>query len=128
MQSRERRSKRRQIVEQLAERDQSGEAYGVPRGVQLLGLNFFPSYPRRLAKLLLIAALGLVIALGGCFGIVFGVVVLETALGVDIPDRILAKAMRGALLSVIGLTVTIVGVLIHASGSTEDPRERRPQV
>ena len=115
-------------MEQLAERDQSGEAYGVPRGVQLLGLNFFPSYPRNQAKLLLIAALGLVIILGGCFGIVFGVIVLETALGVDIPDRIIAKAMKGALLSVVGLTVTIVGVLVHASGSTEDYKERRPTV
>ena len=36
------------------------------------------------------------------------------------------KAMRAALLAVLGLTVTIVGVLVHASGVTEDPR--RPSV
>ena len=44
----------------------------------------------------------------------------------NVPDRIILKAMRAALLAVLGLTVTMVGVLVHASGVTEDPR--RPSV
>ena len=68
---------------------------------------------------------GAVVAIGGAFGVVAGAVIVEST-GQNVPDRIILKAMRAALLAVLGLTVTIVGVLVHASGVTEDPR--RPSV
>ena len=127
MQARDRRPapKKRPIFDRLVKDSRHCGRGGVPRGVTIWGLTLFPSVTKNRAKLLLIAALAAVVAIGGAFGVVAGAVIVEST-GQNVPDRIILKAMRAALLAVLGLTVTIVGVLVHASGVTEDPR--RPSV
>ena len=127
MQARDRRPapKKRPIFDRLVKDSRHCVRGGAPRGVTIWGLTLFPSVTKNRAKLLLIAALAAVVAIGGAFGVVAGAVIVEST-GQNVPDRIILKAMRAALLAVLGLTVTIVGVLVHASGVTEDPR--RPSV
>ena len=130
MQSRQNNSRRREILEQVVRQEREDRySYGVLRGVNVFGLTFFHSLPRNRAKIVLIASLGLVIVLGGCFGVVMGAAAMEaSSFPIDIPNEVVERCMRYAMLSVVGLAVTILGVLIHASGATEDSHVRRPTV
>ena len=196
-------SKTRDLVGHVVrsqERRERGQKDAVLRGVNILGLTFFPSVPvsiktlslslslslsssysfcrvsyspltlllqRNQAKLLVIALLALVIMLGGCVGILIAAVLLnEGIMGVPIPAEIIRRATRMAFISMfgksclilyfpylksskngggvsqvsmvltcpaclfilLGVAVTVVGVLVHASGATEDPSARRLEV
>ena len=199
-------SKTRDLVGHVVrsqERRERGQKDAVLRGVNILGLTFFPSVPvsikthslsllslslslfssysfcrvsyspltlllqRNQAKLLVIALLALVIMLGGCVGILIAAVLLnEGIMGFPIPAEIIRRATRMAFISMfgksclilyfpylksskngggvsqvsmvltcpaclfilLGVAVTVVGVLVHASGATEDPSARRLEV
>ena len=78
--------------------------------------------------MLLIALFGLVVLLGGGFGVLIASHFLSVVLGVAIPARVIDRAMHAAFVAVFGLAVTSVGVLVHASGATNDSQARRPTV
>ena len=74
---------------------------------------------KKVALLVIITIFGMAVLLGGCTGVLLGGLYYEYLLGVSLDSDILGRAMKVAFYAVVGLTVTVVGVLFHASGASE---------
>ncbi len=84
------------------------------------------SCQRTKAKLLIIAFFAGVAVLGASFGILAASLVLGEEM--HVPQRILDRAIRAAMLSVFGMVLALAAVMVHASGAAEDSQVRRPIV
>ena len=89
------------------------------RGIKVFGLVFFEKLRPSTAKLVLILMFSFTFLFFTCLGVIIGCVFHERILGFQVSPFILARAARAATISFIGITVTIVGVVIHASGASE---------